>query len=868
MSDPKQLKFQFVVDEAALQKTRQLIRELTTDLQKLAEVASKANIGGGAGGGGSGMLGGMKVGGPTTPEQAKVIAKAPPVGRQLVQQFVDQRQIFKGLADGSKESMRVMGDSLKQAISFQKAQLEQLDHSAGKLIKTYDELGGKIKSLKSQGETKWLGTTSFLQQEQMQVGARHANLMTARGQEAVKLKILEEMAGGAGGGAGGGVPSAAGAGGGGAQGFFSKLFGGGMGGSGPAGVMNLLRGGAWGMFLGSSLNAGLNELKSQPLMDIRNEARHAQAMKTLGVGLRQGDLSTMMAMDKLTEDSYLRSQFVRAANQRGIALTQEMMSGGVSVGGLINAGKKATNAAMSGMSEGRISDTEIEARLKETLAEFLSLAKQSDPLGQYYLGRATSEAGQRVSMMRQLGVGTQGLSNMLVSAANMGYDPGTMMTAFGATRSMGGMAGARANLWKALSAGSGGMDIGLAGQLAGASYVGGGNILGQVAGMRDRGIDLVATERIAQTVLQTIQQSGGLAATGGAGLFGAMGQYGWTGDPRRDLHLAQGIQQGLGSFTRSMGGDIDPYQQGRNLMTAINVLGDGASLHSQNYLAQVAKDPAMLADALAGNVNPSLKLRGISQEQVVDFAQQTAANLITDRFINQGDSSPLGQFANRLITEFGGDAKAMFSMDGAGLQGRKRRGFERDFIDQLGAVYKEAGIAETDLQGAGQAAITLGLGQTGKMGGRGRDASGGSGERALLQGLAEEEKKFQQWLQGFQDKLKQYGGTMVQMADKFEGLGNVAVGADTAAQSLIALAAAADGIVEKLGGKVQHSDLGRDRIAAFNAEKARQEQANAKSLAEATTLHQRVTKGDPSKLSQVSPDGQAALRKHFPTVYK
>ncbi len=200
MADAKKLLFQFVVDEASLSKTRNMIRELTADLQKLSEAAGKS--GGGSGGG---ILGGMSVGGAKSPEQARVVAKTAPAGRQLVQGFLDQKQIFKGIADGSKDSMRVMNESLKQAIDFQKRELRDLDNSAKHLTETYDELTQQINKFKTGRGSGWQAEATRLEGERAGIGTEHQKIVSERFRETESLKALEEMGGDGSGGGGGGA---------------------------------------------------------------------------------------------------------------------------------------------------------------------------------------------------------------------------------------------------------------------------------------------------------------------------------------------------------------------------------------------------------------------------------------------------------------------------------------------------------------------------------------------------------------------------------------------------------------------------------------------------------------------------------------
>jgi hypothetical protein len=141
MADPKQLKFQFVVDEASLQKTRQLIRELTGDLAKLNEAAQKA-------GGGAGALGGLNVGGggDRSPENQRVIAKTSPIARPLVQNMLDQKNVFKTIADGSSASLRTMTRDVQSAVDSQVQKIERLKNKINELSFAYgrmDETGRK-----------------------------------------------------------------------------------------------------------------------------------------------------------------------------------------------------------------------------------------------------------------------------------------------------------------------------------------------------------------------------------------------------------------------------------------------------------------------------------------------------------------------------------------------------------------------------------------------------------------------------------------------------------------------------------------------------------------------------------------------------
>lgn len=712
MSDPKQLKFQFTVDEASLQKTRQLIRELTADLIKLNSEAGKAGSLLGQGGGA-----GVSVGTQKSPEQQRVMQKTAPVARPVVQGFLDQKQIFKGIADGSKESLRATDDAVKQSVSKQKQELDSLERSVKRLRGAYKEMmdaaRGASTPLEREGRTE--AAESFRDKYLQPIEARYGNARRrydvtdpARRDE---LQRLEMEYGGAGaGGAGGG------AGGGGGPGFFGarQL---------PNWAKNALK-------VGGLLIAGASMIQNENMAGITGmagmEARRADIVQGQMARLMGGDVKLTYAMKNM--DGSMRKD-LRDINMSTTGKIDTFMqsakqvAGGVPIVGGLIAGKGGNGGIGGAFTDAEVGSYQAEKAIGLAEAHSKSLVMEN-----FAMDRFQGQLGARISAGRQLGLGRsrdkrgqwvdsyQRLEDRL---SESGYSVSEYQAA---KMSLQGMGGERfgfqygGEAMRANAQGLGGYAALLAaGQRAG---VGGDFARGAIGG----GIDANAGIALGTSIIGTGFDPRG-TTTGMGALMAAQGGFQFTGNAS-DFNVAQRAALGLGAGDALTTGGLDPYQRSRNLVSAIRG-NAGMNIYGQDYLANGMSmkqmidmgtgNSPMTATAQALGLSPEMikKQLGASVSSVVDRYRDTGANDPMSNTIRQFRSfqgagkGGISDFFNSLS----GDAKsdAVRNM-GAFFGLQTGQGDEAG----LGLMGFEAGLSNAEIGKLKKGAVGRGIGQTEK----------------------------------------------------------------------------------------------------------------------------------------------------------
>jgi hypothetical protein len=159
-----------------------------------------------------------------------------------------------------------------------------------------------------------------------------------------------------------------------------------------------------------------------------------------------------------------------------------------------------------------------------------------------------------------------------------------------------------------------GLDAGMLATLAGAANVGGGAsalidhlLTGSAPG---GGMNLAAGNLIGRYVAENF--SGGAGYTDGSALMAALSVG--TGGGRGAANAQNNIA-GLGGIQALMSGSMDGFQRGRNLVTALNVLGPGGSLEGAQSLASDERHAAHVRDPQRqGHVSRAMAAMGITTE--------------------------------------------------------------------------------------------------------------------------------------------------------------------------------------------------------------------------------------------------------------
>lgn len=733
MSDPKQLKFQFTVDEASLQKTRQLIRELTADLIKLNSEAGKAGSLLGQGGGA-----GVSVGTQKSPEQQRVMQKTPAAVRPLVQGFLDGRQVFKSIADGSRDSLRATDQAVKQSVSKQKQELDSLEASVKKLRTAYKELWDAHRQVEP-------GTRAERESHKV-VGDARDNLRDAERRlsnarwnydvndprRAAELRDLEDKYGGGGGGGGGD--------GSGGPGFF-----------GTPKINPKLKAG---LKIGAALLATAtllgNEYQGVLSGQQGLQANRNQAMLGPMQAMRGGDLTWGMALLRAARRSGGDNAFMNPGSAIGQttnflgALGEGIGSGvrtGVSTltGGLVGGG----GSGRGGITLGALTPAGIRNRGIETAMAAAATEREAiKPLERMALETFSGSMGQRIAMQhlmggRGLSIGPDGKprdwygdteARLMERGLNMGdLGGGFQQLRGGAGREFASRYAEMA--MHANAAGYGGFNQLL---MASGRLTGGVDLARMATG---GGIDMQAGINLGQAVLgtgfnpnSTAKPEGALAAIQAGMMFQGNVQ---------DFNRVDRAKLGLDFGSRLTTGSLDQHMRASNLVSALKILGPGANIYAADKLANKYGMTEMLSMAVPGaQLDATAQGLGLKNQ---DFAGMIDASATTAlrRYRDTGADDPISK-AMRAYRESG--------MTPSQFLARAREGGDDEAIRGIaGALDVSMGLGSQT--GLGWARIMSGLGgNPAEAEGRTPGVGLGGAEAAFQQGQADIAKQIQEEL--------------------------------------------------------------------------------------------------------------------------
>jgi hypothetical protein len=781
MPDPKSIKFQFQVDEASLQKTRQVIRELTSDLTKLNEAAGKfsgGGIGGGRLGGGVNVFGG----GARSPESQRVLAKTAPIGRSVVQGFLDQKQIFKNISDGSKDAMRVMTESLHKAIGTQEKDLKHLETVAKELVATYDKLGAKLGRFKSDPASRtpgWAKQASGAMAErgsiQEQLQQNLADQMKAKGD----LEALKGMAP---------QPTAQMSWMQRANAFLNAPFqqGGMLGpGSGAAQVLGkmgmnpamLARGGLWAAGFQGVRQIG-NEIINNPMRFSDYSAQRAGIFAGNIGASYGGDFRNILARNEIFSDPNMREDYQGLnGGMRRFGMAMPEVLKGLATLDFFRVGQAAS---------GNYADL----RVGQDQNRMVQNTRAADPLRDMVLGDITQGYAGRMGAMRALGVGDSNemmyspserimrrhfkgdslqplnrasYSRLSKALQNAGFDDGLGASALSGIESVGSRAAGYGLMFPALSAQAGGLSgaAGIAGTMsrygmgAGSDFLSAARVLGA-------GSDVAVANRLASFAAG---QAGAVNVGGmsGLGVLGLLSNG--VGKGPGSAMIAGQNMAGFGALQNMMSGGLDSYQKARNFQVAIGA-APGAGIYAQDYLTNM--NLSQVADIMSGTggLSPIAKSLGVTKGMVGKYFQGTTRSSL-DRIIN--DPMMAGTSM----------AKTMAAMSASGMDPHawfasqsKHKGFNKaGAVDDYSAFLLMSHQAQTEEQATGLARSIFGMGRSartkGKMVG---DVAGRSLEHKQAQEMAQQMDEKIQMLEGESTKLAAAVGSMRVETEKMAAL--------------------------------------------------------------------------------------------------
>jgi hypothetical protein len=761
VADPKQLKFQFVVDEASLQKTRQLIRELTADLAKLNEQASKA---GGLGGGGGGAGVGVSAGGARSPEAQKAVAKVAPVARPLVQNLQDQKQIIDGVSKGSKDSLKVMNDSIKQSVSQQKRELDSLEASVKRLTKTYQDLGTKA-AIFGKGHA----FTPGLERDRENVGAtldrsdverrnarlrydttdpqRRDELRSIYGETGayynirdMKREIREEKR------AAREEEDGPGAGLTGARKISPKMKAAlGIAALVVAGVDGAIDQSLAGMTGLSGMGARRADIVSGRMGSLLGgDVKLTYAMKNMD-GTQRQDLADRTSSFTAQADTVRESIGNTAANLPVVGGLLKMLGvggGKGNNGGL--AGAWSTAEQQSSLAEKTMA--QAEAEMKRNIVENMAM------------DGFRGELGARIGAGRHLGLGrsfdkktgkwVDSYGRLQNKLSGSGYSVGEYEGAKMGLQGMGGENFANQYAGEAMRANAQGLG-GYGNLLAAAqrSGIGGDFARGSIGG----GIDATAGVMLGSSILGNGFDPRG--TTSGLGmLMAAQGGFNFTGNAS-DFNTVQRIGLGAQMGDSLVGGGLDPYQKSRNLVTAVNN-NPGMSIYGQDYLANGMSMKQMMDLASGNGGTQTAAALGLDKEGAKAQLGASVTSVV-DRFKDTGGSDPMSQTI-RSFRKFKGSG-------GGGVSD-----FFNSFRDKNGKMTDAGNNAMRDLgvfygiqTGQGEEA---GLGLMGLEAGLSNAESGKLKKGSVGRGIGQTEKDA---VKGMADAAAQVTSVFETMGDKF-----------------------------------------------------------------------------------------------------
>lgn len=770
MAEGKEIKFRFVVDEASARQVNKVLDDMIKRAQELGKTLSGL-------GGGGGLLGGGSVGG-KMPSAQGTIARAGTQSQKVSFASIlgQNTDAFKKMADTGGNAMKVMTDSIKRAIGDQQRELKGLDSTIANLAKRYEQLGSlQAKSIMSpeKAEAFFGGQRETLQMQMVQAQGRRAELMETGGRLS-KMSLqarataegygsVEEMEAA--------DRQAAGLGGGGFMGRMRRMFGGGGGGGG--GAMKVLGGVAAvaaaattvaeaGLAINTSTaayQADRNRVFKSQMAAIRG-GDMTYGLANLRAQRQQGIFGTANAMEQAGSGplSYITNVIGGGTDAiKQLAGAVGIGSGGGSVAGAVRALASIPYAAVGSAQQGG------DIRRQQATMDVLETQRQAiTPHQEFAIQEFQNNLGARIAAQRIMGVGGFGRTgkfdergmaifqnpydDMKAQLESGGYSMDERMAAHQNMRSMIGESAAWKYGYKAMAASAAG--FGGYSQLLGASArVGQGDLLarGAIGGR----IDTTAGIALGQAVLGTGFDVTG--TTSGYGTLAAIQNGMGFQNNQYDFNKVERAQAGLGFGSTITQGGLDPYQQARNLVSAININPGGGS-YAQDYLANGMNMKQMIDLASGGAGTRTSKALGITS----GMAQQQISNsfsAVLDRFVDQGGKDPMSVSIRKYR-----DSKMGISEY---LQKMRKEGDTGD-IENLGIAFSQLGGGPEEA-GYGAAEVLSGMG--GKL--KTRKYGPGRGISGAEKDLAESRGKMSQDLS---DTLKSVGDDVANSAKALPGM--------------------------------------------------------------------------------------------------
>lgn len=756
----KQIKVTIGADEASFRRAQRLVRDFTSDVQKLVTAVTGLNQALGGRGGGLGGSGGMSVGNsPTMPGAGGAAAVAQHAasramqgpGGLLTKQLLDNKQLFAAIAQGSTSTLKTMSNVLRDEVGKQQLHIKALKKEIEGLAAAYESAkSAKVGPLANpQARASALQTLLDRQQELGQA-TEQRDRAYSRWEEIRPRSRWEKLKN--------------------EGGQFIERH------AQAAGIgPTMMSAGGWavaGFVIGKAvvgaMRSGMGEAEQAPYDFIGRAQKQGGSYGQAAIGLKHGDMSLMHAyrlmrsndqfskdFDALSKGDGSTSGFSRGTSG-GIAFDQEghRKDAGI-LRGLWN--NKLNPVGMINDTKRNLDNIPVDMTVDQL--RYLQGLKEASPLYFEARDQLYQNAGSDVGAMNAVGIGARkykaGLTldrvtgefssgaqvnsglRTLRRATDTGlFQQGDLISAFKGIEAVGGREAGHRGMFSTMYGAAGGL-YNAGGIYGTAAMTGDAGLfwrhLQNSVGRGSGGMDVGAANRMGGTLSGAMMS--GMAPTSGLGLMGAMTAYGRGSSGARDMMIQSFMPQGLGAMGAVTAGRVDPYQSGSNLLNAIHA-APGASIFAQEYLAQL--DPRVMFDVLgSGKVPKELEARGITFDMVKSYADKTMQRTY-DRNIGmspmQDSMDPMQQQAHSVTNQFGGDFKAYFDAGRKGLKGKELAAFEERAFTQRGAYLQSVGLADTDMTGQTFARLEAGRGRFGSgpfVAGRGAGPAAAGSNEAL-----------------------------------------------------------------------------------------------------------------------------------------
>lgn len=779
----KEIKIIFKMDEQALQRMRTAIADVTRDLQAFVQASRGLTAGFGGGGAGPTMVGTGRL---TNEQQIVSTMKTPQnlvgsggnAANPLAQSFTESANAMKNLSGVSREAMRVMSDVVSRAVQEQKRAIHDLDSQIEGLTSRYSSLQDAQKSIgigNQTGQYQQMGQQlgGAVQQRQAAAG----QLVALQQQQAAIANAISPPAGG------GGPPGQP-------QGPW-------YGWAGAKGVMPNTAGG-WLRTAGLA-TAGAATITNEIMGESRSSSLAAQRgnfVRGEVSRLRGGDLSLIYGLRQAMMDPAGREAI--NAQVGGAAQAEQFF------GGLYGGAKSVVMGAIGGTPSGGaggglmagFSTLKQNTGMAQNLVNIGRDYAAADPMTGMALEGFTGTLGNRIAAQRLGIVGGSGIAgsksmdpygDLAARLQRGGYDIGSYMGAFGGAIGVGGKRFAGQNAYAIMAAQAGG-------------YTGYGEVLGgqQRAGVRRGGVlsgmDAAAALQLSQGIYgQGFDVTGTTTGTALEGAF--QGGFKTYGDIR-DFNQVARFQAGAAGLNKFVQGQVDPFQMGRNLMSAIGNAGSGAGVYAQDFLASGMNLKQMTELAYGGpgaRQNIGAEYLGITPEMAKRQLSSVSSSLL-DRFVDQGQTDKMSAEIRKAKASGMSVPDYLRSLSGEEKTSAvKALGI---FAGTHGAGGIEAGLGMMGIEaGLSEGAVSRLKRRAGIGGGL------GGAEKAMAEGMGDVEQQLTNALKSLGPGLTALAGAIPSMSKKFEAFGNTAATADVLRDSFVQLAEAVNNVTRAYGGK-------------------------------------------------------------------